>query len=76
MKRNKNKPKSLIQNYQKSHRHHRSNNRNNTTYTNNNINIYIARKILKEDQGPLFYEQLRYGKMEKYLDYTNLDQCV
>lgn len=27
--------------------------------------IYIARKILKEEQGPLFYEQLRYGKNGK-----------
>lgn len=26
------------------------------------IGVYIARKILKEDDGPLFYEQLRYGK--------------
>ena len=25
------------------------------------IGVYIARKILKEDDGPLFYEQLRYG---------------
>lgn len=24
--------------------------------------IYIARKISKEDKGPLFYEHLRYGK--------------
>lgn len=29
------------------------------------IGIYIARKILKEDNGPLFYEQLRYGKNGK-----------
>lgn len=27
--------------------------------------IYIARKILKEDDGPLFYEHLRYGKNGK-----------
>ena len=26
------------------------------------IVVYIARKILREDDGPLFYEQLRYGK--------------
>lgn len=29
------------------------------------ILVYIARKILKEDQGPLFYKQLRYGKNGK-----------
>ena len=29
------------------------------------VAIYIARKILKEDEGPLFYEQLRYGKNGK-----------
>ena len=29
------------------------------------IIIYIARKVLKEDNGPLFYEQLRYGKNGK-----------
>lgn len=27
--------------------------------------IYVARKILKEDNGPLFYEHLRYGKNGK-----------
>lgn len=27
--------------------------------------IYLARKVLKEDKGPLFYEQLRYGKNGK-----------
>lgn len=27
--------------------------------------IYLARKILKEDEGPIFYEQLRYGKNGK-----------
>ena len=26
------------------------------------VAVYIARKILKEDDGPLFYEHLRYGK--------------
>ncbi len=29
------------------------------------ICIYIARKILKEDNGPMFYEQLRIGKNGK-----------
>ena len=27
--------------------------------------VYLARKILKEDEGPLFYEQLRIGKNGK-----------
>lgn len=30
------------------------------------IGIYIARKILKEDDGPIFYDQLRIGKNGKY----------
>ena len=30
------------------------------------IGVYIARKILKEDKGPMFYEQLRIGKDGKY----------
>ena len=29
------------------------------------IVLYIIRKILKEDDGPLFYEHLRYGKIGK-----------
>jgi len=29
------------------------------------IGIYIARKILKEDDGPIFYDQLRIGKNGK-----------
>ncbi len=29
------------------------------------IGIYIARKILKEEEGPIFYEQLRIGKNGK-----------
>ena len=29
------------------------------------VAIYIARKILKEDDGPIFYEQLRIGKNGK-----------
>lgn len=29
------------------------------------IGIFIARKILKEDDGPIFYEHLRYGKNGK-----------
>ena len=30
------------------------------------IGVYIARKILKEDDGPIFYDQLRIGKNGKY----------
>ncbi len=30
------------------------------------IVIYVARKILKEDDGPIFYEQLRIGKNGKH----------
>lgn len=30
------------------------------------IVIYIAKKILKEDDGPIFYDQLRIGKNGKY----------
>lgn len=30
------------------------------------IVIYIAKKILKEDNGPIFYDQLRIGKNGKY----------
>ena len=30
------------------------------------VAIYIARKILKEDDGPMFYEQLRLGKDGKH----------
>lgn len=30
------------------------------------IGIYIAKKILKEDNGPIFYDQLRIGKNGKY----------
>ncbi len=30
------------------------------------IGIYIARKILKEDEGPIFYDQLRIGKDGKH----------
>ena len=29
------------------------------------IIIYFARKFSKEEKGPLFYEQLRYGKNGK-----------
>lgn len=30
------------------------------------VAVYIARKILKEDDGPMFYEQLRLGKDGKH----------
>lgn len=29
------------------------------------VDVYIARKVLKEDDGPMFYEQLRVGKNGK-----------
>ena len=39
--------------------------------------IYIARKILKEDDGPLFYEHLRYGKNGKmFRIYKFRTMCV
>lgn len=41
------------------------------------ILVYIARKILKEDQGPLFYEQLRYGKNGKIFRlYKFRSMCI
>ncbi len=41
------------------------------------IGVYIARKILKEDDGPLFYEQLRYGKGgKKFRIYKFRSMCV
>lgn len=41
------------------------------------IGIYIARKILKEDDGPMFYEQLRYGKNGKmFRMYKYRSMCM
>ena len=41
------------------------------------ILVYIARKILKEDQGPLFYKQLRYGKNGKiFRVYKFRSMCI
>ena len=41
------------------------------------IIVYIARKILKEDEGPLFYEQLRYGKNgEIFRLYKFRSMCI
>lgn len=41
------------------------------------ILVYIARKILKEDQGPLFYKQLRYGKDGKIFRlYKFRSMCI
>lgn len=41
------------------------------------IAVYIARKLLKEDDGPLFYEQLRYGKEgKKFRIYKFRSMCV
>ena len=39
--------------------------------------IYIARKILKEDDGPIFYEHLRYGKNgKKFRVYKFRSMCI
>ncbi|MGN1327681.1 MAG: sugar transferase [Clostridia bacterium] len=39
--------------------------------------VYIARKALKEDDGPLFYEHLRYGKNGKmFRMYKFRTMCV
>jgi Undecaprenyl-phosphate galactose phosphotransferase WbaP len=39
--------------------------------------IYLARKISKEDNGPLFYEQLRYGKNGKVFRlYKYRSMCI
>jgi len=39
--------------------------------------IYIARKIKKEDEGPMFYEQLRYGKDGKQFRlYKFRSMCI
>ena len=41
------------------------------------VAIYIARKILKEDDGPLFYEHLRYGKDgKKFRIYKFRSMCI
>lgn len=41
------------------------------------ILVYIARKILKEDQGPLFYKQLKYGKNGKIFKlYKFRSMCI
>lgn len=41
------------------------------------IGIYIARKILKEDDGPIFYEHLRYGKNGKqFRMYKYRSMCM
>ena len=41
------------------------------------IIIYLAIKILKEDKGPLFYEQLRYGKNGKVFRlYKFRSMCI
>lgn len=38
--------------------------------------VYIARKILKEDDGPLFYEQLRIGKDGKEFRFYKFRSMV
>ncbi|MFR6021566.1 MAG: sugar transferase [Clostridia bacterium] len=41
------------------------------------VAIYIARKVLKEDEGPMFYEHLRYGKDgKKFRIYKFRSMCI
>ncbi len=41
------------------------------------VAIYIARKVLKEDDGPMFYEHLRYGKDgKKFRIYKFRSMCI
>ena len=41
------------------------------------VAVYIARKVLKEDDGPLFYEHLRYGKDgKKFRIYKFRSMCI
>ena len=38
--------------------------------------VYIARKVLKEDDGPMFYEQLRVGKNGKEFRFYKFRSMV
>lgn len=41
------------------------------------VAVYIARKVLKEDDGPMFYEHLRYGKDgKKFIIYKFRSMCI
>lgn len=41
------------------------------------VAIYIVRKVLKEDEGPMFYEHLRYGKDgKKFRIYKFRSMCI
>ena len=41
------------------------------------VAIYIAKKVLKEDEGPMFYEHLRYGKDgKKFRIYKFRSMCI
>ncbi len=41
------------------------------------VAVYIARKVLKEDDGPMFYEHLRYGKDgKKFRIYKFRSMCI
>ena len=40
------------------------------------VAVYIARKILKEDDGPMFYEQLRIGKNGKEFRFYKFRSMV
>lgn len=41
------------------------------------VAVYIARKVFKEDDGPMFYEHLRYGKDgKKFRIYKFRSMCI
>ena len=40
------------------------------------VAVYIARKVLKEDDGPMFYEQLRVGKNGKKFRFYKFRSMV
>ena len=40
------------------------------------VAVYIARKVLKEDDGPMFYEQLRIGKNGKEFRFYKFRSMV
>lgn len=41
------------------------------------VAVYIARKVLREDDGPIFYEHLRYGKDgKKFRIYKFRSMCI
>ena len=40
------------------------------------VAVYIARKVLREDDGPMFYEQLRVGKNGKEFRFYKFRSMV